>query len=91
MDDLASTSVAMSSDEFRKVVFKSNGSSTNEVNGSNLAIDYDRMAKCMVKAVGNMAISMDSKSVGKMTHRTVNEETNKDKIRMNRLAGVVDV
>lgn len=91
LDDLASTSVAMSSDEFRKVVFKSNGSSTNEVNGSNLAIDYDRMAKCMVKAVGNMAILMDSKSVGKMTHRTVNEETNKDKIRMNRLAGVVDV
>jgi len=91
LDDLASTSVAMSSDEFRNVVAKSNSRNTNEVNGSYFTIDYDKMAKCMVKAVGNMAILMDGKTVGKTTYRTVQAEMNKDKIKMNRLAGVVDV
>lgn len=63
----------------------------DKLNENKNNIDYDRMAKCMVKAVSNMAVIMDSKSVGKMTFRTVDDETNKDKIRMNRLAGVVDV
>ncbi len=54
-------------------------------------IDYNRMAKCMVKAFSNMAILMDSKTVGKTTYRTVQDETNKNKKRMDRLAGVVDV
>ncbi len=64
--------------------------STNVSSNKN-NIDYDRMAKCMVKAVSNMAIVMDSKPVGKMTSRTVQYEIDKNKNRMDRLGGVVSV
>lgn len=57
----------------------------------NANIDYDKMAKCMVKAMSNTAIIMDNKIVGKTTYRTVQDEMDKNTNRMNRLGGVVNV
>ena len=54
----------------------------------NTAIDYDRMGEAMVDALNGIGMYMDSKKVGRLTSKPVQEDISNRTKRLNRLGGI---
>ena len=54
----------------------------------NTSIDYDRMGEAMVDALNGIGMYMDSKKVGRLTSKPVQEDISNRTKRLNRLGGI---
>ena len=54
----------------------------------NTSIDYDRMGEAMVDALNVIGMYMDSKKVGRLTSKPVQEDISNRTKRLNRLGGI---